>query len=92
MASYFQFPAWVEICRTKAGIDVPADLADEYFAALALLPKLAVDMQKYDWDEGFTSCVNAAIAVAKGKTKLAEAILELTPDVLDDFFKWLDER
>jgi hypothetical protein len=92
VASYFQFPAWVEICRVKAGIEVPEDLAADYFASLATLPTLAVDMQKYEWDEGFAACVTAAIAVSKGQTKLAEAILELTPDVLADFFEWLDER
>jgi hypothetical protein len=39
-ASYFQFPAWVEICRKKLGIAVPEDLAEPYHSAIAQLPAL----------------------------------------------------
>lgn len=36
--TYFQFPAWVEICRVKSEISVLADLIPAYEAALAQLP------------------------------------------------------
>src|SRR5882762_7704275 len=38
--SFFQFPAWVEICRAKSRIEVPEDLKQSYFESLALLPGL----------------------------------------------------
>jgi len=40
-ATYFQFPAWVEICRKNPAVAVPQDLEAAYFAALARLPALA---------------------------------------------------
>ena len=36
--TYFQFPAWVEICRKKSGVSVPEDIALSYFEALSRLP------------------------------------------------------
>src|ERR1700741_1246542 len=36
-STYFQFPAWVEICRSKNGMAVPEDLAPAYFDALSQL-------------------------------------------------------
>jgi len=38
--SYFQFPAWVEVCRTKKGVSVPEDIAPAYFESLSRLPSL----------------------------------------------------
>src|SRR4029434_3911202 len=38
--TYFQLPAWVEICRTKNSVAVPEDLAPAYFGALSQLPTL----------------------------------------------------
>lgn len=38
--AFFQFPAWVEICRAKHQIEVPQDLRASYFEALARLPSL----------------------------------------------------
>ena len=32
--SYFQFPAWVEICRRRHNLSVPDDLAPDYFEHL----------------------------------------------------------
>src|ERR1700750_2021368 len=30
-SDYFQFPAWVEICRQRHAITMPGDLAGDYF-------------------------------------------------------------
>jgi hypothetical protein len=38
--SYFQFPAWVEICRTKNQTKIPEDLQAYYAESLAKLPSL----------------------------------------------------
>lgn len=35
--SFFQFPAWVEICCAKHGIEVPTELAPAYWEAIAKL-------------------------------------------------------
>lgn len=38
--SYFQFPAWVEVCRVKNGVSIPEDIAPAYFESLSRLPAL----------------------------------------------------
>ena len=90
--SYFQFPAWVEICRVKTGVEIPADLEGPYFAALARLPTLVARAAVRDWEPEFLSCALAAIAAAKGQTAVDEATLELLPEVAGDFLEWLYER
>jgi len=39
--TYFQFPAWVEICRCRKSIAIPSDLQADYFEALTRLPDVA---------------------------------------------------
>lgn len=89
---YFQFPAWVEICRHNNNTKVPDELLSAYLGALSKLPSLVAAASVNEWDEGFLRCALAALAVAKGSPLLAEAVLELSPDVLSDFTEWLDER
>lgn len=90
--SYFQFPAWVEICRQKNGTSIPEDLAQAYFDSLSRLPELAAAAAARDWDENFLPCVLAAIAVSKGQAAVAEASLELTTEVAKEFMQWFWER
>lgn len=89
---YFQFPAWVEICRFNNDVSVPTDLLAPYLEALGKLPSLVAATSSREWDEGFARCALSAIAVSKGKHVLAEAVLELSPDVLSEFMEWLNER
>jgi hypothetical protein len=90
---YFQFPAWVEICRQKNSIEIPEDLATAYFSSLARLPHLVFEASNRPWDSGFLQCALSAIAVAKGHPVIAEAIQELSAEVAADFMKWFyDER
>jgi hypothetical protein len=91
-ASYFQFPAWVEICWLKSRMEVPADLSASYFDALLQLPELVGRVAHRKWDAGFLVCALSAIAAAKGEPAIAEAVLELTPEVAEDFMKWFYER
>jgi hypothetical protein len=91
-ASYFQFPAWVEICRKKNGVPIPDDLATAYFHSLARLPTLVAAAATREWKEGFLRCALSAIAVAKGQTEMAEAVLELSPAVAEEFIEWAHER
>lgn len=90
--SYFQFPAWVEICRAKNQTEVPQDLQAPYAEALARLPSLVAAASGKDWEPGFLACALAAMAVAKGQPAVAEAALELTPEVAGEFMAWLFER
>jgi hypothetical protein len=89
---YFHFPAWVEICRYRKNIAVPEDLNTAYSIALARLPKLVCAASERPWDEDFLLCALAAMAVSKGAPKIAEAVLELTPDTITEFRNWLDTR
>ena len=91
--TYFQFPAWVEICRAKSGIEVPESLASSYFEALSRLPSLVAAASVRFWDAGFLACALSAIAAAKGQPEIAEAVLELTTaDAAAEFLEWASSR
>lgn len=90
--NYLQFPAVVEIARQHKQITVPPDLHDAYFGALKALPGLIAQAAGRDWDDGFLACALAALAAAKGFGSVAEAALEMTPDVASEFMDWFDER
>lgn len=89
---YFQFPAWVEICRQKQGVDVPSELATAYFDALTKLPSLVAAASTREWDANFLQCALSAIAAAKGQPLIAEAVQELSPEVASEFMGWFFER
>lgn len=89
---YFQFPAWVEVCRHNNNVSVPADLLPPYLESLRKLPEIVARASSLEWDEGFVRRALSAVAAAKGEHMLAETLLELSPDVLTDFREWLNER
>ena len=91
-ATYFQFPAWVEICRQRLGASAPADLEQAYFAALGQLPALAAAAASRPWDADMVACVLAAIAAVKGDISVAEAALELSPDGAASYLQWLADQ
>ncbi|MGB9150537.1 MAG: hypothetical protein WCB36_09855 [Burkholderiales bacterium] len=91
--SYFQFPAWVEICRAKNGVEMPQDLEASYFEALARLPGLVAQAASRPWEPGFAACALSAIAAAKGQHAVAEAVLEMsTPEVAEEFNEWASNQ
>lgn len=90
--SYFEFPAWVEVCRVKNAVPVPEDIAPAYFESLSRLPALVAAAASRQWDEGFLRCALSAIAAAKGQPTVAEAVLELSPKVAGEFMEWFYER
>ena len=63
--SYFQFPAWIEICRGKKQIRIPDDLRSAYVDALGQLPKLVAAASINPWQPDFLQCALAAIAAAR---------------------------
>jgi hypothetical protein len=89
---YFQFPAWIEICRQKRAVEIPKDLAAPYFSSLARLPHLVAEASSRVWDASFLQCALSAIAAAKGQTVVAEAVQELSPEVAGEFMEWFYER
>lgn len=89
---YFQFPAWVEICRQRTGEPVPEDLRGGYQSALAELPALAAASAARPWDEATLVSVLSAIAATKGPVDIAEAVLELTSEVASEFLAWFADR
>ena len=87
--SYFQFPAWVEVCREKQQVEVPADLRAAYFESLSRLPALVAQASSREWGPGFAACALSAVAAAKGQHALAEAILEMSSsEVAQEFLQW----
>lgn len=90
--SYFHFPAWVEICRVKNGVSIPDDLEPAYFESLSRLPALVAAAASRQWDEELLRCALAAVAAAKGQPTLAEAVLELSPELAREFMEWFHER
>jgi len=87
--SFFQFPAWVEICRAKNQVEIPTDLKTAYFEALARLPSLVAQASTRPWEAGFLACALSAIAAAKGQHEIAEAVLEMSsPKIAEQFLEW----
>jgi hypothetical protein len=88
-ASFFQFPAWVEICRAKSQAEVPQDLRAPYFESLALIPSLVAQASGRQWESGFLACALSAIAASKGQHEIAEAVLEMSsPQAAARFLEW----
>jgi hypothetical protein len=90
--TYFQFPAVVEAWRQQQDVAIPDDLRADYFAALAALPSLVAKAAEREWDEGLLVSALSAVAAAKGFGNVAEAVLEMTPDVADEFMEWFFSR
>lgn len=87
--SYFQFPAWVEVCRARQGVEVPRDLKVAYFESLARLPGLVAQASVREWSPGFAACALSAVAAAKGQHAVAEALLEMSSqEIAEQFLQW----
>ncbi len=90
--SYFQFPAWVEICRHKNGTAIPEDLEASYFASLKRIPALFALACESNPNQEILTCGFSAIAAANGQHAIAESIMELTSEVAAEFLDWFHER
>jgi hypothetical protein len=89
---YFQFPAWVEVCRQKQSVEIPKELETDYFSALSELPSLVAAAAEREWDSNFLCCALSAIAAAKGFGSVAEAVQEINPGVAEEFMEWYFNR
>ena len=91
--AFFHFSAWVEICRARNGVDIPADLRAPYLDALARLPALVAQAAGGAWSPGLAACALSAVAAAKGQHALSEALLEMsTPAVAEAFMVWVVDQ
>jgi len=63
-----------------------------YFAALAALPRLVAQASAREWDKDILACALSAVAAAKGFGNVAAAVLEMTPEVADEFTEWFYSR
>ncbi|RYY35672.1 MAG: hypothetical protein EOP46_09210 [Sphingobacteriaceae bacterium] len=78
----------IEIQRHQDNPKIPSALFYDYNSALQKLAELAILVIDSDWDLSLTSSALAAIAVAKGQIKLAEAIMNLdSEDAIDEFLE-----
>lgn len=91
-SNYFQFPALVESWRLEKQVSIPKDLETAYFAALGMLPGLVAQAAVRQWDEDFVACALAAVAASKGYGTVASTLLDMTPEVVEEFRVWLESR
>jgi hypothetical protein len=90
--SFFQFPAWVEICRQRSRIHVPDFLSAAYFGSLRQLPSLIAEAASRDWDGDYLACALSALAAAKGYGLVAEAVLELNAESAEKFLQAVNDQ
>ena len=82
-AGFFALPASIEIARARErGPALPARLSTAYRQALQQLHDCAFRQAAHDWDASMTRAVTAALAAAKGRIEVAEAIINLDDDVM----------
>ncbi len=91
-SSYIHFPVWVEICRAKNGPPIPTELEAPYFAALRQLPSLVALVAARPLAPEYVGCCMAALAVAQGQPAMAEAALELNPELAEQYLEWFSEQ
>ena len=82
-AGFFALPASIEIARARdRGPALPARLSAAYRQALQQLHDCAFRQAAHDWDTSMTRAVTAALAAAKGRIEVAEAIINLDDGVM----------
>ena len=82
--NFFLLPAAIEVAWLGgAGPDVPADLAADYSQAILDLVRVVAVHLNETWDSSTTRSVVAALAVAKGDTRLAAAIVNLDDELIE---------
>ncbi|BCU75741.1 hypothetical protein [Luteolibacter sp. LG18] len=91
---YLLLPAAIEIARLAHGGEIPAgkDICDSYQSAWKQVPDLISRCLHRKWDDDFCRVATAALCIAMGHAEVGSAVLELDPDVLEDFFPWLENR
>ena len=85
--SFFQFPAWIEICRQRNNLAVPNQLSPAYYSALAMLGPLVCAVSSSTWDDDFLISALSALAVSKGAVRVLEVLQLLDEDATEEFLE-----
>ena len=92
-SSYLLLPACIEASRlSDSAQTIPDDLAASYHSAIASLPGIVASCFHREWDDDWVRTATAALCVAKGHGRLATAILDLTPDIIENFSAWAHDE
>jgi hypothetical protein len=76
----------IELWRhTRKNPPIPDDFIQSYLTALNEVPEILAELPKEGWDELFTRSASALLSVSHGHLLLADAILELSPDLAKEF-------
>lgn len=91
-ASFFSLPAAIEVAREKEGIEVPAELKEEYFSAVSRLGSLASKIACIETGDDIARSAIAAFAVSASQHSYAELILEISSAEIPEVMEWFWER
>ena len=81
--SFVLLPARVEIARaTGRGPDIPPPLELAYHRSLKRLLECAIRHTREDWDNSTAVLLMGAVAAAKGRIELADALTNLDDDII----------
>ena len=90
---FLLLPVSIEIARSKGrGPEIPSELKKEYHSAISTMPSIVGQLDNSEADELWSLSCTSAVAVAGGQIELAEAILELEGDVVQEFLEWSANR
>jgi hypothetical protein len=91
--SMLQLVVYIEVCRTRdRGPVVPPELEADYRTALRKLSAVVHAIAGSELNEGDSRVACSALAMSHGQPRLAEAILDLEPDILARFADWVRDR
>jgi hypothetical protein len=80
---FFLLPTCVEIARARGrGPDIPHALELAYHRSLKRLLECTIRQTREDWDDDTARLAMAAMAAAKGRIELADALTNLDDDVI----------
>ena len=90
--SYFHLPVCIELARVRHHFEIPPDLEQPYFSAIARLPALVAEASAATWDADMTAVASAAIAVAKGQWQIAELLTNIETSDYAEVISWYQSR
>lgn len=80
--------ACIEIARQKGqGPAIPVTLESSYQSALEQIPEIIGSLSRNRWNHWFCGAALSAIAASKGFHRLAEAILELDAETIEEVLR-----
>lgn len=89
--NYFLLPLCIEIARKKGcGPEIEEELKDAYLDSIQKMGNLVCKLPSAD--ENMSNVLSAVTALSFGNVTLAETIIELTPDTLEEFQEWRYNR